>query len=74
MSPLLIFTAYNTRESGPSETLQKPTLNKIDVKIDPELEKKQIRDILGDDDDDMEDDNSSGNSDKVMPISLDSCK
>lgn len=66
---------YSTRESGPSETLQKPTLNKIDVKIDPELENKQIRDILGDDDDDddMEDEKSSENSDKVMPISLDSC-
>lgn len=55
--------------------LQKPTLNKIDIKIDPELESKQIRDILGDDDDDIEDDKSSdGRSDKVMPISLDSCK
>lgn len=71
------FIAYSTRESGPSEMLQKPTLNKIDVKIDPELESKQIRDILGDDDEDdeMEDEKSSdGRSDKVMPISLDSFK
>ncbi|XP_063700664.1 DNA-directed RNA polymerase III subunit RPC4 [Culicoides brevitarsis] len=69
-----ISRSYSTRESGASDTLTRPTLNKINVKVDPELESKQLRDILGDDDDDMEDDKSSASSDKVMPISLDSYK
>lgn len=51
-----IFVAYNRGEKNDSiNTLRRPTIVKRDIKLDPEAELKNIKEILGDLDDDCDD-------------------
>lgn len=52
------------------ESMRRPTLNKREVKIDPNLEQKQLSDILGNDDMEVDEDSKSSDSDNFMPIKL----
>lgn len=50
------FTAYNRGEKNDSiSALRRPTIVKRDIKIDPEAEQKNLKEILGDFDDDCDD-------------------
>lgn len=58
------------RESNTSEGLIRPLINKLEVKIDPEVESQHLKEILGDD----EDNTLTDEVDKLMPISVEDCK
>lgn len=64
--------SYSSREGGASEALIRPVINKAEVKVDPEVESRQIREILGDDS--SEEDKTTDDGDKLMPISVEDCK
>lgn len=59
---------YGSSNENTLMQLKKPTINKKDIKIDPEDELKHIQEFLGsDDDDDMDDKDSIKNT---LPIML----
>lgn len=66
----LVFDRNTSSNDGPS-SLRRPTIVKREIKIDPEVERKHIHDILGDDEDDdmMTGTNGFANGD-FTPISV----
>lgn len=70
---IVVFDRNNAGGSGDGAAyLRRPTIVKREIKIDPETERKNIQDILGenDDDDDVTMDEESLMSGQFMPIAL----